>query len=109
MTLKDNGGASLAADATGAAVYVWSMRVPLMVRQVSVRATTTAAAPMAEVDRINGDGQMIYVTPVVPTGDAVGGDPPLPLDPDQQLQVAMSGLNPGDPVTVLIIYDDQVS
>lgn len=52
--------------------------------------------------RLNG----YLVTALIPTGDAAGGDPPVPLDPlNDELTVEWELCTPGTLGKVLILYD----
>ncbi len=45
------------------------------------------------------------VTPLVPNGDAGAGDPPVPIDPQDDLTVEWAGCTPGQLVRALIFFD----
>lgn len=46
------------------------------------------------------------ITPLVPSGTAAGGDPPVTLRPGQSLTVRWTGATPGVPVKATFMYDD---
>lgn len=52
--------------------------------------------------RLNG----VLVTPAIPTGDPLGGDPPITLEGTDTLTVEWAGCTPGDVGTVLMLYDE---
>lgn len=46
------------------------------------------------------------VSPAIPTGDTVAGDPPVILDPADVFTVEWAGCTPGTAGKVLVFYDD---
>jgi hypothetical protein len=71
------------------------------VSQVSVEMAT---APLGATCDVRKDG--ILITPLIPTGDAASGDPPVTLRPGQTLTVNFAGCTPGSVGSVYLIYDD---
>jgi hypothetical protein len=71
------------------------------ISQVSVEMAT---APLGATCDVRKDGALI--TPLIPTGDAASGDPPVTLRPGQTLTVAFAGCTPGSVGGVYLIYDD---
>jgi hypothetical protein len=47
-----------------------------------------------------------FITAVIPTGDAPGGDPPLTLYPQDNASVVWRNCTPGQLCTVVFFYDD---
>lgn len=96
---------SKTADAAGAATMTF--RVPssmtFVIHQVSVQ---MAAAPIGAACQLNVND--FFVTYLIPTGDAAAGDPPIPLDPTDEMTLVWSGLTPGQIAQALILYDDGV-
>lgn len=79
-----------------------TFRASYIVSQVSVE---YAAAPIACTCVVRKNGNLI--TPMIPTGDAASGDPPIPLNGgSDKLTVVFSNGTPGGIVNVFIIYDD---
>lgn len=73
-----------------------------LVQQVSVE---YAAAPIGCTCDIRKNGRLI--TPMIPTGDAASGDPPIPLNGgSDKMTINFAGGTPGGLVNVFIIYDD---
>jgi hypothetical protein len=50
--------------------------------------------------RVNG----ALVTPLIPTGDAAAGDPPLPVYAGDVVEIRWEGATPGDQGRALLIY-----
>lgn len=71
------------------------------VSQVSVEMSN---APIGATCTLRKDGALI--TPLIPTGDAASGDPPVILRPGQTLSVTFAGCIPGSLGTVFVFYDD---
>jgi len=71
------------------------------VSQVSVE---MPGAPIGATCDARKDGALI--TPLIPTGDAASGDPPIVLRPGQTLTVEFAGCTPGAVGTVFVVYDD---
>lgn len=93
------------ANAAGTAVVTFkppTFRANYIVQQVSVE---YAAAPINCTCVVRKNGR--FITPMIPTGDAAGGDPPVPLNGgSDSLTVTFSNCTPGDVVNVFILYDD---
>lgn len=75
--------------------------IPWLVKQVSNRCATTASGATAGISK-NG----YPITPLVPGFDAAGGDPPIRLRPSDTMTVDYTGLDAGDVVQVLVVYDE---
>jgi hypothetical protein len=73
------------------------------VTQVSVE---MPAAPIGATCWLRKDGAP--VTPLIATGDAASGEPPITLRPGQTLTVEWAGCTPGDVGQVWMSYDDGV-
>lgn len=71
------------------------------VSQVSVEMAT---APIGATCDVRKGGALI--TPLIPTGDAATGDPPITLRPGETMTVNFAGCTPGATGTVYLIYDD---
>lgn len=74
--------------------YRWS------VSQVSVRLDS---APVGAVCNIFKNTN--FVTAVIPTGDAAGGDPPVPLWPMDKIRVVWQNCTPNTYGEVYYVYD----
>lgn len=73
-----------------------------VVQQVSVEYAT---APIGCTCDVRKNGRLI--TPMIPTGDAAGGDPPIPLGGGSDIMtINFAGGTPNDIVNVFIVYDD---
>lgn len=70
-----------------------------LVTQVSIELAT---APAGSTCSLRKNGKL--VTPLVPTGDAASGDPPILLRPGEILAVEWTGCTPGDSADVFIVY-----
>lgn len=62
------------------------------------------AAPVGATCYVRNNGYP--VSPAIPTGDTVAGDPPVILDPPDVLTVEWAGCTPGTAGKVLVFYDD---
>ena len=71
------------------------------VTQVSVELATAPVGATCDV-RKNG----YLVSPAIPTGDTVAGDPPVILQSYDVLTVTWAGCTPGDVARVLVFFDD---
>lgn len=72
------------------------------VSQVSVE---MASAPVGATCSLRLNSRL--VTPLVPTGDAAGGDPPVQLLPQDVLTVEWSGCTPAAIGSVVVFYEVQ--
>jgi hypothetical protein len=92
-------------NAAGVAVVTFkppTFRASYIVQQVSVEYAT---APIACVCTLRKNGR--FITLIIPTGDAAGGDPPVPLNGGSDIMtVTFTGGTPGQTVNVFFIYDD---
>ena len=71
--------------------------------QVSIR---LAAAPLGSTAELQYNS--VFVTALIATGDAAGGDPPVVLLPSDTVSVVWSGCTSGQIGTVLVFYDDGI-
>ncbi|HWB38557.1 MAG TPA: hypothetical protein VHA75_21265 [Rugosimonospora sp.] len=95
--------ASGTADAGGNLILAFRVvgQLPWTVSQVSIEMDTIAGGTLGAV-RFNG----FLVSPFVPGADAVGGDPPVTLQPGgDELTVEWTGAPVGAVGTALLIYD----
>lgn len=72
---------------------------PVRVAQVSVEMSGAAGAACSL--RVDG----LLVSPLVPTGDAAGGDPPVWLQPGSALTVTWTGAPVGATGTMGVFWD----
>jgi hypothetical protein len=104
MAVTDQPFTAIAA-ASGVAVVTFkppTQRAYYLVQQVSVEYAT---APNGCICDVRKNGRLI--TPMIPTGDAASGDPPIPLSGGSDIMtVTFQNCTPGDIVNVFIIYDD---
>lgn len=77
--------------------------VTWVISQISVE-MVTAAGQSAGTCEVRKNGRL--VTPLVATGDAATGDPPVTLWPTDQCTVTWSAATPGLVGTVLAFYDE---
>jgi hypothetical protein len=78
-----------------------SNRSVYTVQQVSVEYDNAPIGCACVVRKNNS-----FITPMVPTGDAASGDPPIVLRGNDQMTVTFTGATNGDIVNVFIIFDD---
>ena len=93
--------ATVGADGTATVTIAPTSSARWVVTQVSVE-LATAPASAACVLRLNG----FYVSPLIATGDAAGGDPPVTINVGDELTVEWSGCTPGQVGRVLVFYDE---
>ncbi|MER6059471.1 hypothetical protein [Streptomyces albidoflavus] len=92
----------IGADGTGVVVIGTGTRLQTWtVSQVSVE---VPGAPIGATCTLRKGGALI--TPLIPTGDAATGDPPVIVRPGEALTVEFAGCTPGQTGTVYAIYDD---
>lgn len=89
-------------DGTAAVVITPTGRVPWLLTQVSA-GVPDAPSGASGVARVNG----VFLTWFIATGDVLAGDPPLLLNPGDNLALTWDGLTPGQAGTVLAQYDRQ--
>lgn len=89
------GGTAQARIQTGSKFRTWT------ISQVSVE---LAAAPIGATCDVRKNGTLI--TPLIATGDAASGDPPVVLRPGDTLTVNWAGCTIGTRGSVYLIYDD---
>lgn len=92
------GGTATARIQTGSKFETWT------VSQVSVE---MPSAPIGATCWLRKNGAPI--TPLIPTGDAATGDPPITLRPGETMTVEFAGCTVGDIGTVYLVYDDGIS
>ena len=73
-----------------------------IVSQVSVE---IAAAPVGATCTLRKNGT--FISALIPTGDAAGGDPPIPVTQSNQMTVEWAGCTPGQTGTVFVVYDQE--
>lgn len=78
-----------------------SNRAVFTVTQVSVEYRT---APLGCTCELRKNGALI--TPMIPTGDAASGDPPVVLKGNDRMTVTFTNGTNGEIANVFIIYDD---
>lgn len=78
-------------------------QVGWLIQQVSIEMST---APVGAVCTLRKNGR--FITAMIPTGDAAGGDPPVPIGPADYLTVEWASCNPGDQGTALVLYDEVI-
>jgi hypothetical protein len=89
------GGTATQRIQTGSKFETWT------VSQVSVE---MPAAPIGATCWLRKNGAPI--TPLIPTGDAATGDPPITLRPGETLTVEFAGCTVGDVGQIYVVYDD---
>lgn len=89
------------ADSSGRLELVFTPRSSGLVRATQVTAEMASGAGAACSVRRNGS----LVSPLVATGDAAGGDPPVWLWPGDQLSVLWTGAPAGAAGTMVVFYD----
>ena len=90
------------ADATGRLELTFSPRGGGRWRATQVTAEMpTGASALCDV-RLNGR----LISPMVPTGDAAVGEPPIWVSPGDALTVTWTGAPAGAAGTMVVIYDD---
>ena len=98
ITVVIDGGGAGVATITPRARQTW------VISQVSVEEPTAPIGATCEL-RKNG----FLVSPLIATGDAATGDPPVTLRLGERLTVEFAGCTPGAVAAVYVIYDDGVS
>jgi hypothetical protein len=92
-------------NASGVATVTFkppTQRANYIVQQVSVEYSTAPIGCTCDV-RKNGN----LISPLIPTGDAAAGDPPIPLSGGSDImRVTFRGATVGEVVNVFIVYDD---
>lgn len=102
--MQDSREYTATVNASGVATVTIKTRTRLQtwtVTQVSVEMTTAPIGSTCELRR-NG----FLVTPLIGTGDAASGDPPVILRGTDTCTVTWNGATPGDIGRVLIFFDD---
>lgn len=91
-------------NASGVATVTIKTRTRLQtwtLQQVSVEMATAPIGSTCELRR-----NAFLVTPLIGTGDAASGDPPVVLRGSDVATVKWSGATPGDIGRVLVLFDD---
>lgn len=93
---------SATVDALGrATITIWPGNLNTWrVTQVSILMET---APVGAVCRMKKNKS--FVTYLIPTGDAAGGDPPLPIGPADRMTVEWTGCTPGQLGEAFVFYE----
>src|SRR5256885_8238975 len=91
----------IGASGTGTITITTGRQVEWTVTQVSVEITSTNTGTTC-VLRKNGS----LITPLVPSGDAATGDPPVSLWPTDQLTVTWTGAPVGAVARAYIFYEE---
>jgi hypothetical protein len=94
----DAAGLATARIQTGSKFQTWT------VSQVSVE---MPSAPIGSTCWLRKNGAPI--TPLIATGDAASGDPPIILRPGETMTVEFAGCTPGDVGNIFLVYDDGLS
>lgn len=92
------------ANASGAAVVTIKTRTRLQTWTVTQVSVEMPSAPIGTTCELRRNG--FLVTPLVGTGDAASGDPPVILRGTDVLTVTWAGATPGLVGKVLIFFDD---
>jgi hypothetical protein len=92
--------ATVAADGTAVIRVRPDGSRPWSVTQVSVEMASAPSGATCAVRRND-----VLVTPVIAAGDAASGDPPVLLNPEDDLTVVWTSCTPGDIGRALIFYD----
>jgi hypothetical protein len=101
MTLLPPTPRTAVVTAAGTAEIDFTLPVGGIVHQVSV---SMASAPTNATCSLLFNGNLI--TPLVPTADAAGGDPPVPITGQDTLSVVWTNCTPKVIATAVFIYDD---
>lgn len=88
-------------DAAGELSIEWDSggTINWLVEQVTIEMSSAPVGSTAELRK--GDQ---LVTPMIPTGDVAGGDPPVMLRPGHRMRVDWAGCTTGDVGKVYVIY-----
>lgn len=97
---------SVVVAAAGTARASITTRTKLQTWTVSQISVEMPGAPIGATCAIRKDGALI--TPLIPTGDAASGDPPIVLRPGERITIDFAGCTPGIVGTVFAVYDDGV-
>jgi protein involved in polysaccharide export with SLBB domain len=89
------------ADALGVLELVFRGRSSQPVKVTQVTCEMEAGAGAACSVRVNG----ALISPMVPTGDAAVGEPPVRLQPGDELTVRWTGAPPGATGRMVVIYE----
>ncbi len=71
------------------------------VEQVSIEMQT---APLGSTANLRKNGSL--VSPMIPTADAAGGDPPITITASDLMTVEWAGCTPGDSARVFVVYSE---
>lgn len=103
MAIADDPFTAIVA-ASGIATVTFGLPTSRNVYSVQQVSVDYATAPIGCTCEIRKNGSLI--SPMIPTGDAASGDPPIVLRGSDTMTVRFFGGTPGDTVNVFIIYDD---
>lgn len=98
---------SVTVGAAGTASATLRTRTKFQTWTVSQVSVELATAPIGATCQLRKN--QVLVTPLIPTGDAASGEPPVVIRTGDQLTVSFAGCTPGSTGTVMFIYDDGVS
>lgn len=88
-------GTATVTISTGSRTRFWSLQ------QISIE---LASAPVGATANIRKNG--VLISAMIPTGDAAGGDPPIPLNPQDSVTVNWAGCTPGTVGRVYVVFDE---
>lgn len=91
-------------NASGVATVTIRTRTRLQTWTISQVSVEMATAPIGSTCELRRNG--FLVTPLIGTGDAASGDPPVILRGTDVCTVTWAGGTPGDIGKVLIFFDD---
>lgn len=89
------------ADAAGNLALTYRTRGNQLTRATQVTAEMAGGSSAVCTLRRNG----ALISPLVPTGDAATGDPPIYVGPGDELTVEWAGATPGLIGKMVVIYD----
>lgn len=95
---------SAIADASGNATvrFTTGGRVAWEVSQITIECVPVTGAPIGSEAKLRVNDSLI--TPLVPTGDAAAGDPPLPVYPGDVVEIEWTGLTAQTQAKALVLY-----
>lgn len=98
---------SVTVDGAGSAVQRIQTATKFQTWTISQVSVEMATAPIGATCYLRKNG--VGISPLIPTGDAASGDPPILLRPGETMTVEWAGCTPGDVGSVYLIYDDGVT
>lgn len=87
--------------ASGTLVLAYRTRGNQLTRVTQATAEMSGGATAACALRLNS----YLISPLVPTGDAASGDPPIYVGPGDELTIEWTGATPGLTGKMVVIYD----